>query len=119
MSEKTTTRWRLTPLDESGLIYLGLDVTNGNQTVLFIQTYNSSVGKIRPDDSFLRDALFSIVVKDSDETETVEMEGREFFYFHWSKEFDRSLAVLIDRLIHMRMANSQSISLKLQLEMPI
>jgi hypothetical protein len=111
------TRWRLTPLDDSGLVYFGMDVTNGNQAALVVR-YDLP-GFVKPEDRAFMEAILHLIDLDHTSGKDTEIENVPYRLFPWSREFDRGLATLIDRLVHMRMTNAQSVSLRLQLEMPI
>lgn len=117
---ETDVRFRLMSLDKSRLVYLGLDVTNGKQAVLFVLLDEEVLGLLPDDDRFLRETIIMLsggrFFDDKNET---EIEGLRYRVIPWKQEFDRSLVDLIDRLTHMRMTNATAVSLELQLEMPL
>jgi len=114
------TRWRLTPLDNNSLMYFGLDITNGNQAALFILRHEHFGGFIEENDRAMMEVIIYLAHEDYyDESHDAEINDLKYSMIPWNRHFDQGLAKLIDRLIHMRMANAQSVSLRLQLEMPL
>jgi len=117
------TRWRLTPLDDSGLVYLGLDITNGNRMALFI-LYEHYIESATRDDHVFRSAIKGLLVGNFEfgsegDHVGIRIDGKLYESIVWDKDLDRSLVTLIDRLTHMRMTNATAVSLELQLEMPL
>lgn len=124
-----TERYRLVPVDKSGLVYLGINVTNGKQAALFISYHDEFKPPKQPGertlDDWLHDLLGHIGLRWRVETQdvgylsTVEFDNRTFWAIPWTKEFDHLLVGLIDLLIGMRMKNASVVSMTLQLEMPM
>jgi len=114
------TRWRLTPLDDSELMYFGLDVTNGNQAAIFIRRHDQMFGHVSDEDRAMMEAIIHLS-GDKYYDALTEADINEIAYriVPWDRDFDRGLVRLIDRLTQMRMTNAQSVSLRLQLEMPL
>ena len=65
------------------------------------------------------EAILHLIDLDHDSGKDVEIELITYRAFPWTQEFDRDLVALIDRLVNLRMTNAQSVSLELQLEMPL
>lgn len=120
MGDKVTSaRYRLMPLDKSGFVYLGVNVTDGKQAALFVLYDNEfSEGETDKDDLLLREVLigFSFVGL---KTKEVEIDFKSYHVFPWSTDFDSAFVRLIDRLTDMRMKNASVVSMTLQLEMPL
>ena len=115
----TETRYKLVPLDKSRLVYLGLDITNGKQAVLFVLLDEEILGTLPDDDRFLREIVILLSGgRFFDDNET-EIEDLRYRLIPWTTDFDTSLVELIDRLIDMRMKNASIVSRILQLEMAI
>lgn len=120
-------RWRLTPLDESGLVYFGLDITNGNQAAVFVEKDHAS-RIFRDEHKDYVELEFAHIVESigisfcnysGDLPDVTTINDREYWIYVWDKRFDEALVSIIDRLTHMRMMNATAVSLKLQLEMPL
>ena len=112
-------KWRLTPLDDGGLMYLGLNITDGNQAALFFMRSDFQTGHVSEEDRAMMEAIIHLAGEnyyDGHETEINEM---IYKIIPWTRGLDTGLVRLIDRLTHMRMTNKQIVSLKLQLEMPL
>lgn len=114
------TRWRLTPLDKSKLMYFGLDITNGNQAAIFLLRYDQQFGFVEENDRAMMEAIIHLSGEKYHEGDNeAEIDDLIYRIVPWDRDLDAGIAKLIDRLIHMRMTNAQSVSLRLQLEMPI
>lgn len=131
MNNNGTGKYRLIPLDKGGLVYLGINVTNGNQSAVF---YAKDATEHDHEKQDRHDFLFWLVIKElcsmtghgvegtNDNWEAppeVEIEGQEYWSRAWNKSFDLAFTDIIDRLIDARMNNASRVSLVLQLEMPI
>lgn len=118
-------RYKLVTLDESGLVYLGVNVTNGKEAALFYIDDADLIkieGSTEDDFNFWKAVQqFSMFmgIEDGEIDGHVTIEGHKYWARAWSKSFDRAMVNLIDRLISARMKNSQVVGLTLQLEMPL
>jgi len=113
------TRWRLTPLDDSNLMYFGMDITNGNQAALFLLRSDFQTGYVSEGDRAMMEAIIHLSGDKYYEGHEAEVNDMVYKIVRWDRDFDMGVARLIDRLTHMRMTNVQAVSLKLQLEMPL
>ena len=126
MGDKVTSaRYRLMPLDNSGLVYLGIDVTDGKQAALLVIVADHIItASVDPDDFLFRDILAVLTLHQSEFVENhkptfIEIDGKDYTAIPWSNNLDRSLVGMIDRLINLRMKNSSVVSMAFQLELPL
>lgn len=120
----TNARYRLIPLDKSGFVYLGVNVTNGKEAALFVIDALHIIPPADPGDLLFRDIADALSVHHfefgNDQYRILfDIDGKGYSVVPWSNDLDRSLVSLIDRLIDMRMKNASVVSMVLQLEMPI
>jgi len=126
----TDTKYRLMPLDEGGLVYIGVDMTNGNHSAIFFVSEEDVDDCIQKEGDFrfwltIKELAFTtghgLDAMDTDfETEPCAIiNDRRYWVKAWNDSFDRALVILIDKLIAVRMKNISRVSLTLQLEMPI
>jgi len=125
MGDKVTSaRYRLMPLDKSGFVYLGVNVTDGKQAALFVIDALHIISPADPGDLLFRDIANALSVHHfefgNDQYRILfDIDGKGYNIIPWSNELDRSLVSIIDRLIDMRMKNASVVSMTLQLEMPL
>ena len=126
---ETIQRYRLVPIDKSGLVYLGVNMTNGKQAALFIKYHDEFTPPKQPGEFTLDDWLqlvlehvglrWRVEIQDVGYLQTAEIDGNTYWAIPWSQDFDRLLVGLIDLLIDMRMKNASVVSMTMQLEMPM
>jgi hypothetical protein len=124
-------RYRLIPLDKGGLVYFGVNMTNGKQSAIFFAKDATKHDHQKADP---HDFVFWLVIEklctitghgdermddDWDAPPEAEIEGYEYWVKAWNRSFDLAFVSVIDRLIDARMKNASRVSITMQLEMPI
>ncbi|NIN00495.1 MAG: hypothetical protein GTO24_21155 [candidate division Zixibacteria bacterium] len=114
-------RFRLVPLDKSGLVYLGLNVTDGEEAAVFVLNEGVDDCDLPKEDLTFRQTIVALFAHDyySEKNPFVEIDGKYYRVVPWTPKFDNAIVYLVDRLVEMRMKNASVASLTLQLEMPL